>query len=58
MAIARSTQRPVESKCHSYLQDKEEGGTRVLQVGQPRFDPLEGDGAASPANHFQAYEWL
>ncbi|KAK4824897.1 hypothetical protein QYF61_021137 [Mycteria americana] len=43
-------------KCHSYLQEKQEGGPRELEASQHHLDPWEGNGAANPGNHFQAHE--
>lgn len=52
-AIGRSAWRLENSKRHSSLQA---GGPRELQASPTKLDPLEGDGAASPRNHFQACE--
>lgn len=56
MVTGRSAQRLEESKYHSCVQEGQEGGPRELQVGQPHFDPEEGDGAANSGSHFQAHE--
>lgn len=45
-----------KSKCHSYLQEKQEGKPRELEVGQSHLNPEEDGRAADPGNHFQAHE--
>lgn len=47
-----------EWKCHSCLQGRNKGKPRELQTTQPHLIPWQGDGAASPGNHFQTYEEL
>lgn len=56
MVTGRSAQRLEESKCHSCVQEEQEEGLGELQVGQPHFDPEEGNGAANSGSHFQANE--
>ena len=45
-----------ESKRLPHLQAGQEGGPREPQAREPRLLPWEGDGAATPGNHFQARE--
>lgn len=53
MATGRDARGLEESQCHLCLH---EGEPRELQNNQPHLSPLEGEGAADPRYHFQAYE--
>lgn len=45
-----------QSKCYSYLQEEQGGGTGKLQVSQAHLAPWEDDKAANPGNHFYTHE--
>lgn len=53
VVTGRSFWRRKESKCHSTLQGRQEGGSKELQVGQSHLDPWEGNGATNYEKHFQ-----
>lgn len=52
VATGRNAQRLEESKCHSHLQEGQEGGTTHSSTKGPNLGPLEGDRTANPGNHF------
>lgn len=45
-----------ESKCHSYIEEEQEKGSRELEAGQPHLSLWEGGGTAWPGNHIQVHE--
>lgn len=50
--IRRSPSGLEEGKCHSCVQERQEGEIRELQASQPCLNPQKSDRAANPAKHF------
>jgi len=50
-----ATGRIEESKCHSYLQEEQEGELRELQASQSHLSPCESE-PAHAGSHFQEHE--
>lgn len=44
------------SKCHSYLQDRQAGGSGELQASQIHLSPWEASGVGPSGNQFQTRE--
>lgn len=50
MVIGEGFQGLGESRCHSYLQEGQEGGSKEPQAAQTHFSPWESDGATNPGS--------
>ena len=56
MVTGRGSGRLEESKCHSYLQKRQEGRHGDIQTDQPHLSIWEGAGDNPPEKHFQTHE--
>lgn len=56
LVIQGGSQKLEESKCHSSLQEGQEGRSEELQDSQPHLNLYIGNGATKPGKHFQAHE--
>lgn len=56
LVIQRGSWKLEESKCHSCLQEGQEGRSEELQAGEPHLNPWVGNGATNAGKHFQTHE--
>jgi len=56
MAYRRGSCRGEETKCHSYTEEGQEGGSWEPQASHPHFSHWKGGGATNPGNYVQIYK--